>query len=81
MCDTTENPKITMGKTNADCARNALGKVLEQYKAGGAVHPAKDTTLIRTFDMNAQEKEDMINFLMALTDERFINDPKFSSPF
>lgn len=83
MCDHSENPGRPegVGKTNADCARNALGKVLDQYANGGNGHSNVDTTLIRTFTMNAQEKEDMLNFLMALTDERFINDPKFSNPF
>ncbi len=83
MCDHSENPKRPegVGKTNADCARNAIGKVLDQYAQGGNGHSNVDTTLIRTFAMSAQDKEDMINFLMALTDERFINDPKFSNPF
>jgi cytochrome c peroxidase len=81
MCDDSENPKITLGKTIESCARNALGKVLEQYKAGGLAHPAKDGTLIRPFLMSDQEKADMINFLLSLTDEQFINDRAFSNPF
>ncbi len=81
MCDNSENPNITSGKTREDCARNALGKVLDQYASGAAVHPAKDGTLIRPFSMNAQDKEDMLNFLMALTDRDFTSDPRFSNPF
>lgn len=81
MCDNSENPNITSGKTHEDCARNALGKVLDQYASGAAVHPAKDGTLIRPFSMNAQDKEDMLNFLMALTDRDFTSDPRFSNPF
>ncbi len=81
MCDDSENPKITLGKTNESCARNALGKVLEQYKAGGLEHPAKDGTLIRPFTMSEQEKSDMINFLMSLTDSVFINNPTHANPF
>ncbi|MCC5813555.1 MAG: di-heme enzyme [Leptospira sp.] len=40
-----------------------------------------DTTLIRPFPMNAQEKEDLIEFLLSLTDENFLKDPRFSDPF
>jgi cytochrome c peroxidase len=81
MCDDSENPRITLGKTNENCARNALGKVLEQYKAGGLAHPSKDGTLIRPFTMSDQEKSDMINFLLSLTDTDFINNPVHANPF
>ncbi|MDF3818606.1 di-heme enzyme [Leptospira sp. 96542] len=82
-CDNAENPANTPGKTNADCARHALGKVLDQYSTGGAAHPNKDATLIRAFPqgMSPTERADMINFLMALTDEEFVNSPKFANPF
>jgi len=40
-----------------------------------------DISLIRPFPMSAQEKEDLINFLLSLTDEKFLTDPRFSDPF
>ncbi len=39
-----------------------------------------DTTLIRAFPMSAQEREDLINFLLSLSDEEFTKDPRFSNP-
>lgn len=39
-----------------------------------------DTTLIRPFPMSAQEKEDLINFLLSLSDEEFTKDSRFSDP-
>lgn len=33
------------------------------------------------FNATAQEKEDLVNFLKSLTDQEFINDPRFSNPF
>lgn len=63
------------------CAREALGKVLDHYMSGGQNHPNKDTTLIREFSFTPQEKEDLIEFLMNLTDEEFITNPDFSNPF
>lgn len=39
-----------------------------------------DTTLIRPFPMSAQEREDLINFLLSLSDEEFTKDSRFSNP-
>ncbi|MCZ8238841.1 MAG: di-heme enzyme [Leptospiraceae bacterium] len=82
MCDNANNPKITSGKTIEDCARDALGKVIDQYASGGVapVHSNVDTSLIRSFAIQPQEKQDLINFLLSLTDQRFLSDPKFSNP-
>lgn len=82
-CDIIYDPNITAGATNEDCARNALGKVIDQYTNGGVapVHPSVDTALIRPFSLTPQQKTDMINFLMSLTDKEFLENPKFSNPF
>ncbi|TGL25885.1 di-heme enzyme [Leptospira levettii] len=81
MCDNANNPNITIGKTKADCARDALGKVIDHYASGGQNHTPKDITLIRSFSIQPAEKENLINFLLALTDEEFLTNPKFASPF
>ncbi|MCW7507006.1 di-heme enzyme [Leptospira levettii] len=81
MCDNANNPNITIGKTEADCARDALGKVIDHYASGGQNHTPKDITLIRSFSIQPAEKENLINFLLALTDEEFLTNPKFASPF
>ncbi|WCL49206.1 MbnH family di-heme enzyme [Leptospira sp. GIMC2001] len=84
MCDNNQNPNhpdgIANGASLSTCARNALGKVVDQYSSGGAAHPAKDGTLIRPFPIQPSEKEDLINFLLSLTDDEFLRNPKFSNP-
>jgi len=85
MCDDNANPKNASGQASGasrvTCARNALGKVIDQYARGGNGHPNVDRTLIRPFAITDQEKEDLINFLMALTDEDFVRNSRFSNPF
>lgn len=83
MCDNANNPNITIGKTKTDCARDALTKVIEHYESGGQSHSVKDSTLIRPFPtpLNPTQKADMVNFLLSLTDEEFLTNPKFASPF
>ncbi|TGN19801.1 di-heme enzyme [Leptospira idonii] len=95
MCDNNANPNhasgIAAGATNLTCARNALTKVVEQYSCGGVgagclgnsdpKHPSIDTTLIRPFTLTAQEKTDLVEFLLSLTDSEFLSNPSFSSPF
>jgi cytochrome c peroxidase len=82
MCADANNPNKTAGKTIEDCARDALGKVVDQYVAGGkaTIHPNVDTSLIRPFAIQPQEKTDLINFLLTLTDSEFLSNPKFSKP-
>ncbi|XDD42464.1 MbnH family di-heme enzyme [Leptospira sp. WS60.C2] len=81
MCDDANNPNITLGKTKTDCARDALTKVVDHYRSGGLNHSAKDSTLIRAFFIEDSERDDMVNFLLSLTDEEFLTNPKFASPF
>ena len=48
--------------------------------AARAVHPQVDTTLIRSFTMTAQNRADLIAFLLSLTDQEFVTNPAFSNP-
>jgi cytochrome c peroxidase len=69
-----------------------LGDVVDFYAAGGRelsagprpgngrFHPAK-SPFIKGFTLTPEEREDLLNFLASLTDERFLNDPRYSSPF
>ncbi|PTL80419.1 methanobactin export MATE transporter MbnM [Vitiosangium sp. GDMCC 1.1324] len=69
-----------------------LEGVLDHYMAGGRdvtsgpyvgdgrTSPLKNP-LVRPFDLNAQERADLIAFLESLTDTDFVNDPRFSNPF
>ena len=51
-----------------------------EYAGDGTLHPLKSSFVIG-FDATEQEIEDLINFLISLTDESFINNPAFSDPF
>ncbi|TGL57844.1 MbnH family di-heme enzyme [Leptospira jelokensis] len=83
MCDDANNPEkpAGSGKTKTDCARDALTKVVDHYRSGGQNHSGKDSTLIRAFTITNSQRDDMVNFLLSLTDEEFLTNPKFASPF
>jgi cytochrome c peroxidase len=69
-----------------------LNDVIDFYAAGGRVlnegarigdgraHPGK-SPFIKGFTLTAQEREDLLNFLSSLTDERFLTDPRYADPF
>jgi hypothetical protein len=69
-----------------------LEEVIDHYAAGGRTitegphagvgseSPLKDGFLIG-FSLSEGEKADVIEFLESLTDEGFVNDPRFSDPF
>lgn len=61
-----------------------LADVLDVYAEGGRGtgkgHPRKDP-LIRPFPLTAQEKEDLLAFLNALTDASLVTDPRFADPW
>jgi cytochrome c peroxidase len=68
-----------------------LDDVLDHYARGGtltssgpregdgALHPRKDL-LIRGFELDAEEREDVLAFLNSLTDEEFLSDERHSDP-
>jgi cytochrome c peroxidase len=49
-------------------------------RGDGRKHPSK-SPFIRGFTLTAQEKQDVIDFLRSLSDERFVTDPRFADPF
>ena len=58
---------------------NSLPEVLDHY----GDHIVKSETLspfLSRLTLSTQEKEDIVAFLQTLTDNEFINDPKFSDP-
>jgi cytochrome c peroxidase len=69
-----------------------LGDVVDFYAAGGRelaagprrgdgrLHPAK-SPFIRGFTLTPEERADLLAFLSSLTDEGFLNDPRYSNPF
>lgn len=54
----------------------SLEAVVEHYNSGGSTHPNKDPR-IKPLNLTQQEKNDLIDFLNALTDQTFITDTKF----
>lgn len=57
-----------------------LEEVLDHYSSGGHGVVNEDVNIL-PFPLTEQQKADMIAFLKTLTDEDFINNPAFSSPF
>lgn len=58
----------------------SLEAVVNHYSNGGRAIIYKDT-LIKILDLSFQEKTDLIEFLKALTDRKFLTNKKFSNPF
>lgn len=52
----------------------SLAEVVDHYATGGANHP-NQSQLISGFLLTEQERIDLINFLLALTDQKFLSDP------
>ncbi len=65
-----------------DGSMATLDAVLDHYAAGGRFHdnPAKDQ-LIGGFELSAQQRHDLIEFLKTLTDEEVLHDPRFANPW
>jgi cytochrome c peroxidase len=69
-----------------------LADVIEMYNRGPALSPTLDATMrgdaekrLDTFghwglNLSEDEKTDLINFLLSLSDETFINNPEFQAP-
>jgi len=56
-----------------------LMQVIDHYNAGGVNHPNK-SHLIQPLNLSIDEKQDLLNFLLSLTDFSMINNPNFSKP-
>lgn len=68
-----------------------LGEVIDFYAAGGRVlsdgprpgdgraHAAKNP-FIKGFTLTARERQDLLDFLSSLTDERFLTNPDYADP-
>lgn len=63
---------------------NTLEEVIDHYNEGvknsSTVDPALLGTTSTGLMLDAQEKEDLINFLQALTDQTFLNNPEYKDP-
>jgi cytochrome c peroxidase len=61
-----------------DGALSSLADVIEHYNTGGADHPHK-SKLVKPLNLSQKEKNDLVAFLKSLTDDHFINNPKFKN--
>ena len=59
-----------------DGSVSTLADVVNHYNEGGSNHSNKDA-LIKPLGLTTEEKGDLIEFLNALTDSTFINNPEF----
>lgn len=85
------NVEVT-GPYMHDGSMQSLEEVVESYARGGRLvedgpyagdgreNPYK-SELISGFNMTTQERDDLVAFLKALTDEEFLADERFASPF
>ena len=64
-----------------------LLEVVEHYNSGVQAHPNLDNRLKqnngtpRRLNLTDQEKQDLVSFMLTLTDDTFITEAKFSNPF
>jgi cytochrome c peroxidase len=70
-----------------DSRFEGLSDVIEFYNSGVQDNPSLDPLLrnpdgtVKRLNLSAQDKIDLLNFLSTLTDNAFLTDLKFSSPF
>jgi cytochrome c peroxidase len=63
-----------------DGSVSTLREVLDFYMTGGHPHPTK-SPFMKGFVLTPEEKDDVLNFLRSLTDEKFLQEARFSDPF
>ncbi|HEX2899761.1 MAG TPA: cytochrome c peroxidase [Bacteroidia bacterium] len=61
-----------------DGSLQSLEEVVNHYNDGGKTHPSK-SPLVKPLRLSESEKRDLIQFLLALSDERFLNDARFKA--
>ena len=57
-----------------------LEEVLDHYSSGGHGVLNEDVN-IRPFPLTEQQRSDLIEFMKTFTDESFVNNPAYASPF
>ena len=70
-----------------DSRFDGLSSVIDFYNSGVQNNPDLDPLLknsdgtVRRLNLSVQDKNDLFNFLNTLTDNVFLTDQKFASPF
>ena len=62
-----------------------LEEVIEHYNSGIKTSSTVDPTVLNTQNsglmLTVQDKQDLLNFLKTLTDDTFLNNSEYASPF
>jgi cytochrome c peroxidase len=69
------NVEVT-GPYMHDGSINTLAEVIEHYNSGGKDHPNK-SKFIRSLNLTPQEKDELLAFLLSLTDNEFLTNNQF----
>lgn len=69
------------GRFMHDGRFNSLSEVVEFYDTGVQDSPFVDPLMTFPLNLSQVERDALVDFLETLTDDRFLNDPKFSDPF
>jgi len=64
-----------------DGSMATLEDVIAHYSAGGRVSHPNKTPVLRPFNLTADEKTDLIEFLKSLTDQELLHDGRWSDPW
>ena len=65
-----------------DGSLETLNDVLDHYASGGKTQSLElKSEFVQGFILTEEEREDVVNFLKALTDEEFITNPDFGNPW
>ena len=59
----------------------ALGEVLDHYVAGGRAPNPRQSESIEPLTLRDDERRDLIAFLLSLTDDALLRDPRWSDPW
>ncbi|MFK7989157.1 MAG: MbnH family di-heme enzyme [Sandaracinaceae bacterium] len=63
-----------------DGSIDTLDGVLDHYAAGGRAASARTSPRLTGFSLSDDERSALLAFLESLTDDRFLEDPRFSDP-
>lgn len=77
--DCDANLRQPEGKYSEACARQSLGRVIDHYAVGGKKHPNQDKR-ITGFTITPAEKESLVEFLLSLSDQKFLSRPFYRTP-
>lgn len=62
-----------------DGSLETLEEVIDHFETGGLDHPNKDSRM-QPFELSAGQKEQLVAFLMTLSDPQLLTNPEFQAP-